>query len=665
MKIKTSVVFGISILLTIYSCSINKTDNLSVLSPNKQIKVTFELDNGVPYYSVSKNGNSVITKSKLGFQLKDAYPHLNSFQIIDNSKDSYDNTWEQLWGEKQFIRNNYNKLFVNLEENNDLKRQLNIIFKVFDDGIGFRYEIPQQNNLDSVIILDEVTEFALSDNHDAWWIPAYRDNRYEYLYKKSKINELDTVHTPLTIETTEGIYICIHEANLTNYASMTLANIGDNVLKCDLVPWADGIKVKSKAPMVTPWRTIQIADEPGDLITSYLILNLNEPNILEDVSWIKPIKYMGIWWGMHIGKYTFFEGEKHGASTENAKYYIDFASENNITDLLIEGWNKGWTPEWYLNKLHYFSFTDQTDDFDIEEVNRYAKSKDVNIIGYHETGSNINNYLKQIDDGMKIYKDLGMHSIKIGQVGSRLNMKEWHHGQYGVEYYRYVLEKAADYELTVNFHEPIKPTGLRRTLPNLMAGEGARGQEYNAWSEGNPPEHLVILPFTRLLAGPMDFTPGIFSIEPTRVHTTVAKQLAIYIAIYSPVQMLADLPENYKGHPEFKFLLDVPVDWEDTKVLNAKIGEYLTIVRKDKNSDDWYLGSLTNEEERKFEITLDFLENDKKYVAEIYADAKDAHWDKNPEATELSKLDVDFKTSLTIKLAPGGGQAIRFQSITE
>ncbi len=664
MRIKAILITGLFIILTTNSCNLLNRNNLTVFSPNKQIKINFEINNGIPYYSVSKNNIPVIKKSKLGFSLK-SQSLFDNLHITDITKESNDDTWEQIWGEKQFIRNHYNQLSITLKETNNLNCSLNIIFKVFDDGIGFRYEIPQQDNIDSIIILDEVTEFKLSDNHTSWWIPAYRDNRYEYLYKKSKINEIDTVHTPLTIETTDGLYLSIHEANLTNYASMTLANIGENILKCDLVPWSDGIKVKSKAPMVTPWRTIQIADKSGDLITSYLILNLNEPNKLEDVSWIRPFKYIGIWWGMHIGKYSFWEGEKHGATTENAKKYIDFASENKMNDLLIEGWNKGWTLEWYLNKMHYFSFTESTDDFDLKEVSSYAKSKSVHIIGYHETGSNIDNYLKQIDDGMQIYKDLGMHSIKIGQVGSRLNMKEWHHGQYGVEYYRYVLEKAAEYELTVNFHEPIKPTGLRRTLPNLMSGEGARGQEYNAWSEGNPPEHLIILPFTRLLAGPMDFTPGIFSIKPTRVHTTLAKQLAIYVTIYSPIQMLADLPENYTGRPEFKFLLDVPVDWEDTKVINAKIGEYLTTVRKDKNSEDWYLGSITNEEGREFNINLDFLENDKKYMAEIYADAKDASWVKNPEATELKQLNVDSNSSLTIKLAPGGGQAIRFHRITE
>ena len=338
---------------------------------------------------------------------------------------------------------------------------------------------------------------------------------------------------------------------------------------------------------------------------------------------------------------------------------MDFAAKNGIENLLIEGWNIGWTPEWYLNKLHVFSFTECVPGFDFDEVIKYGKEKGVNLIGYHETGSNIDNYLAQIDSGMAMYQRAGMHSIKIGQVGSRMMLKEWHHGQYGVNYYRQVLEKAADHQLTVNFHEPIKPTGLRRTLPNLMAGEGARGQEYNAWSEGNPPEHLCILPFTRLLAGPMDFTPGIFSIKPTRVHTTLAKQLAIYVIVYSPVQMLADLPENYEAHPAFEFLKAVPIDWEDTKVLNAEIGDYVTIARKDRNSGDWYIGSITNEEARDLKLSLSFLDEGKQYKAIIYSDGKDACYDTNPEVYKIDTVDVNQGMDLSVLLAPGGGAAIQ------
>lgn len=476
---------------------------------------------------------------------------------------------------------------------------------------------------------------------------------------------MDTVHTPLTMKTNNGLYITLHEAALVDFASYTVASLGNNRLKTDLVPWSDGTKVKTGAPMKSPWRTIHVADKPGDLITNYMVLNLNEPMKYDDISYIKPNKYMGIWWALHIGKHTFWEGPIHGATTENSKYYIDFASKHGIPLLLIEGWNPGWTEEWYLDAMHEFDFTRSVDGFDLTEVVNYGKERGVKLIGYHETGSNLINYLNQIDEGMALYRDHGINDIKIGQVGSKLNMKEWHHGQFGVNYYAYVLNKAHEHQLAVNFHEPIKPTGLRRTYPNLMTAEGARGMEYNAWSEGNPPNHETIIPFTRLLAGPMDFTPGIFDVmikyrEGRRVHTTVAKQLSLYVIIHSPTQMLADLPENYDGHPAFKFLLDVPCDWYDTKVLNAEIGEYITMARRDRNSDDWYLGSLTNEEPREFTVSLSFLDEGRKYRAEIYADGDDADWDTNPTPVKITQIDVDSNTELDIKLAAGGGQAIRF-----
>ena len=657
---RLAAILGVFSLL-IFSCM--PSDEIFVQSPDGKIAVKLDVDEQGVYYKVYHNTSPLVHRSSLGLVLVNGDTLTDQLAVLEVHKNTVNEEWEQPWGEKRLVTNNYNEIKILLEEKEDSKRKVNLVFRAFNDGIGFRYEVPEQEGIDSLIIMDELTEFEFADNHVSWWIPAYKDNRYEYLYKKSNINELDTVHTPLTMETKNGVCLSIHQASLTNYASMTLANTQRNTLKCDLVPWSDGTKVKTTAPMQTPWRTLQIADNAGDLITSQLILNLNEPNQLEDISWIEPVKYLGIWWGMHIGKYTFWESEKHGASTENAKKYIDFASKSGIEHLLIEGWNTGWTPAWYENRLHVFSFTESTKDFDFQEVTEYAKSKNINIIGYHETGSNIENYLAQIEDGMQMYEDAGLHSIKIGQVGSRLQLKEWHHGQYGVEYYRYVLEKAAEHKLAVNFHEPIIPTGLRRTMPNLMAGEGARGQEYNAWSEGNPPEHTCIIPFTRLLAGPMDFTPGIFGIEETRVHTTLAKQLALYVTVYSPVQMLADLPENYDGHPAFQFLLDVPIDWEDTKVLNAKIGEYLTIVRKDKYSDDWYLGSITDKKSREFDLKLDFLDEGAKYKASIYADGVDAMYDKNPEAYKIEVVEVDSEAELKIILAPGGGCAIQFSKI--
>ncbi|MBN1769118.1 MAG: glycoside hydrolase family 97 protein [Prolixibacteraceae bacterium] len=633
----------------------------SVSSPDSTISLKFWIDGGKPFYSVAYKNESVISTSALGLVLSDNDTLSACLTYTNEQKSSFNETWEQPWGAQRMVVNNYNELNVTLTDS--AKRTFSIVFRVFNDGVGFRYAVPEQAGLSKFIIMDELSEFNVAHNNDAWWIPAYRDNRYEYLYTKTKISEVDTVHTPFTMVTPTGVHISIHEANLTDYASMTIAALGDNKLKCDLVPWSDGTKVKTAAPMKSPWRTIQIAPNAGGLVTSYLILNLNEPNKMQDISWVKPTKYLGLWWGMHINKYTFWEGPNHGASTKNSKMYIDYCKKFGIDHLLIEGWNKGWTPAWYENLLHEFNFTKCTDDFDFKVVSDYARENGINLIGYHETGSNIDNYLAQIDSGMQMYKDAGMHSIKIGQVGSRLMLKEWHHGQYGVNYYQNVLNKAADYQLSVNFHEPIKPTGLCRTYPHLMAGEGARGQEYNAWSEGNPPSHTVIIPFTRLLAGPMDFTPGIFKIKPTRVHTTLAKQLALYLTIYSPIQMLADLPEYYDGHPAFKFLQDVPVDWETTKVIDAAIGEYMTIVRKDRHSQDWYLGSITNEQARDFTIDLSFLEAGKKYRAEIYADAKDAMFDKNPEVYEITQQDVDSTTKLNVKLAPGGGQAIRFVAL--
>ena len=533
-------------------------------------------------------------------------------------------------------------------------------------AIAFRYLFPEQGLKDSIFIMDELTEFNLRSDGEAWWIPAYRDNRYEYLFTRSAVSTLDTVHTPLTIKSRNGLFLSFHEANLKDFASMTLARTTGTRLKCDLVPWADGVKVKTKNGFTSSWRTIQVAETPGDLITSYLILNLNDPGKIEDTSWIKPHKYLGIWWGMHIGKYSFWESPIQGATTKNAFAYIDYCKKLGIDHLLIEGWNKGWTPAWYENAMHMFSFTEEADNFDLEKVTDYAKENGVSIIGYHETGSNIINYLKQIDEGMALYEKVGIHDVKIGQVGSRLNMKEWHHGQFGVNYYRSVLEKAAKYHLTVNFHEPIKDTGERRTYPNMMSREGARGMEYDAWSEGNPPEHTAIIPFTRMLSGPMDFTPGILDVgikqgyEGRDVHTTAAKQLALYVVLYSPIQMLADLPENYEGHPAFKFLKDVPVDWEDTKVLNAEIGAYITTVRKDRNSGDWYLGSLTNEKGRTFDIPLSFLDPGSNYTAEIYADPQGTTWNKEADKVAVSRQEVKSGDTLKIVLGEGGGTAIRF-----
>ncbi len=661
------ILFIIGVIL--FSCSSDQPASLTVFSPEGTNSIQLDLINGVLFYSVKHGDKPVLNPSKMGFVLANNDHFDSDLELVSNDTSSFDETWEQVWGEKQFIRNKYNQLTVKLRQKKGKKREVDIEFRAFDDGVAYRYIYKGDGSADSIFIMDEVSEFALADAGDAWWIPAYQDNRYEYLFTKSKVAELDTVHTPLTIESESGLYLSFHEANLVDFASMTLAQTKGNTLKCDLVPWSDGVKVKTKGSFKSPWRTIQIGETAGDLITSYLILNLNESNKLEDLSYIHPCKYLGIWWGMHISKYTFWESDKHGASTKNSKMYIDWAKQLGIDRLLIEGWNVGWTPAWYENRMHQFSFTEGTSDFNLEEVVKYGDSKGVKLIGYHETGSNLISYLSQIDDGMALYRDLGIHDIKIGQVGSRLNMKEWHHGQFGVNYYRYVLKKAAEYKLAVNFHEPIKDTGERRTYPNMMAREGARGMEYDAWSEGNPPNYTLILPFTRMLAGPMDFTPGIFDLDEEqgfnnrKVHTTLAKQLAYYVTLYSPIQMLADLPDNYIGHPAYQFLADVPVDWADTKVLNGEIGEFITTVRKDKKSEDWYLGSMTNESPREFNLDLSFLDDGATYEAQIYADAPGITFDKNPEEVVISKKQVNANIDFAVKLAPGGGLAVRFKKL--
>jgi len=666
MKRIYNLITYILAVVLIVSCGTNK-DKSMLNSPDGKITMVFALNNGIPNYSIIRDNKTIIDMSKLGFKLKNLPALDSNFVVLDQKISSFDETWEQPWGEKRLIRNNYNELIVKLEQNDKQKRKMNIIFRLFDDGIGFRYEIPEQDNLHQFAITDEETEFKLTGNHSAWWIPAYRDNRYEYLYTNTPVNEMDTVHTPVTMKTDDGLYLSFHEAALVDYASMTICSDKNNGLKCDLVPWADGIKVYTQAPMKTPWRTIQIAENAGDLITSYLILNLNEPNKLGDVSWIKPGKYVGIWWGMHIGMYTWSSGPKHGATTQNAIDYIDFAAKYGFSGVLIEGWNQSWDGDWIQNGS-IFNFTKPYPDFDIVKVTKYAASKGIKIIGHHETGADIDNYDRQLDSAYQYYQNLGIDIVKSGYVGTRLNKKEWHHGQFGVNFYHKALVEAAKYKIMLVAHEPIKPTGERRTYPNMMSREGARGTEYDAWSPdgGNPPSHTTILPFTRLLAGPMDFTPGVFDImikdKPNnRSNTTLAKQLAYYVVIYSPFQMACDLPENYeKNLDAFQFIRDVVTDWEDTKVLNAEIGQFVTIARKDRHSDRWFLGSITNEKSRELLIDLSFLDKGKNYKAQIYADGLMTHWKTNPTMISISDIVVESGSKLKIKLAPGGGQAICF-----
>jgi alpha-glucosidase len=668
----------LSLSLLLINCQLlHSQDSVKILSPDELNQVTFQLIDGAPFYQLSRNGQVLIEPSRMGFILRNEQPLSTHFRILKTEKRNFQETWEQVWGEEKLILNHYNEMRIELVEDQPNPRKLYLIFRMYNDGLGFRYEIPEQDHLHDFQIMDELTEFVLAEDYEVWWIPVYKYHRYEYLFQKSPASQIDTVHTPLTMKTPSGIYLSIHEANLTDYAAMTLLGSQNQVLKCDLIPWSDGVKVKTTAPMQTPWRTIQIAEQAGDLIQSHLILNLNEPNRIQDVSWIKPGKYVGIWWGMHLGTYTWGSGPKHGATTANAKKYIDFAAKNGFYGVLIEGWNVDWDGTWWENG-EIFNFTKPHPDYDIVEVTRYAATNGVKIIGHHETGAHIGNYEQQLEAAFKYFKEFGIDAIKTGYVGqdviSTEGIREWHHGQYMVRHYRRVVELAAKYHIMLDVHEPIKDTGIRRTWPNMMTREGARGQEYNAWAEdgGNPVDYFTIIPFTRMLAGPFDYTPGIFDLEfkhagrpNNRVRGTLAKELAIYVVIYSPLHMAADLIENYQNQPAFKFIKDVPVDWEFTKVLNGNIGEYITIARKDRHSSDWYVGSITNEDSRVLEVPLSFLNEGTKYVAEIYADAKNSHWENNPLAIAIQQVIVDRDSILKLNLAAGGGQAIRLSPTYE
>jgi alpha-glucosidase len=490
------------------------------------------------------------------------------------------------------------------------------------------------------------------------------------------VSTLDTVHTPLTMEFRDGLHVVIHEAHLVDYAGMTLVGGREQnrTLRTYLAPWDDGVKVRGRTPFATPWRTIQLADQAADLAPSVLGLNLNPPNVLENTEWIRPMKYIGIWWGMHIGTMTWGSGLKHGATTENAKRYVDFAAANGFGGVLVEGWNRGWDGDWLANG-DVFSFTEAYPDFDLGAVAAYASERGVELIGHNETSMGIENYERQLEDGFALYESLGMSAVKTGYVGDRTREGHAHHGQYMVRHWRKVIEAAARHGIMLDVHEPINDTGERRTYPNMLSREGARGQEYNAWAGdgGNPPEHETILFFTRMLAGPMDFTPGVFDIliesasgsprrpEESRLRTTLAKQLALYVVLYSPLQMAADLPENYVNQPAFQFIRDVPVDWEDTRVLDGKIGDYVVVARQERDGESWYVGAVTDEEARTLEIPLSFLAPGRSYVAETYADGPGAHWLHNPLPIEISERLVDAGSRLTLSLAPGGGQAIRIR----
>lgn len=644
-----------------------------VNSPDGQIAISVELNkNGQLFYQVNKNSEALLMPSQLGFSLQKQRA-LDSFKLLSTQVTSYKKNWQAVWGERKNISNEYNELFIALQDTQS-ERKVNMRFRAYDDGVAFRYEFPQQNALTQFVIMDEKTDFNLAQDAQSWWIEADYDS-YEKLYQQSTVSQVKQVQTPFTLRNQDGTHISIHEAALTDYASMTLKHSQGNGLTAELVPWQDGTKVKAQTPFRTPWRTIQIADTAAALVSSDLIINLNEVNQLADTSWIKPMKYIGIWWGIHLGVHTWKEGDKHGATTERAMQYIDFAKQHNIQGVLFEGWNKGWE-QWGTREAYLVA----TDDFDLKKVAEYAKHQGVAIVGHNETGGNIEAYENHVDEIFSIYSQLGINTVKTGYVAEQgFTNGEHHQGQFGVNHYRRIVKLAAKYQIMLDAHEPIKDTGIRRTWPNMMTREGARGGEYNAWSEGNSADYTMILPFTRLLSGPMDYTPGIFDIDYSRfqgkrydwqgnpqksgykVHTTLARQLANMVVLYSPLQMAADMIENYQNHPAFEFIKALDVDYDDSKVLNAQIGEYISVARRTKQQ--WFIGSATNSKAREVTLKLDFLSPDTKYLATLYQDTPDADWQKNPEAYDISEQVVDANSVLNIQLAPGGGAAISLKPL--
>ncbi|MDR1527255.1 MAG: glycoside hydrolase family 97 protein [Dysgonamonadaceae bacterium] len=679
MKKITEKIIILMLAGVFFACAESPKTTLS--SPAGNISVDFVLQDGKPFYSINKNGKTVINPSRLGFILNGNDFLNGGFQIIGTETAEKDETWQQPWGEELDVRNHYKELTVKLQEKNGKKRRFDIVFRAFDDGAGFRYEFPEQDHLKTFEIMDELTEFVLAGD-DSIWTQRLFDRDYEQLYRKSKISEItDTVSTPVTVETADGKYIAIHEAALIDYAAMNLSPVttlsceknsfspqktkaNGNVFKATLTAWSSGIKVYGNTPFKTPWRIVILADNLNELAHSRLMLNLNEPNKIADIQWIQPMKYIGIWWGMHMEKMTWTEGPIHGATTKNMMRYIDFAAKNNMDGVLVEGWNVGWDG-YMVGDGTKFKFSMPYPDFDMEKISQYASEKGVSIISHNETAGATSNYEHQLDSAFAFAQKQGIHAIKTGYVSPLLDGKERHSSQYGVRHYRKVVETAAKYRIAIDTHEPIMPTGWQRTWPNLMTQEGVRGQEWDAWSTdgGNPPEHTTILPFTRGLAGPIDFTPGTFNFDNpvvpgTRVQTTIAKQLALYVVIYSPLQMASDLIENYGNRPEFEFIRLVPVDWQKSIVLDGKIGDFVVTARQDKHSQDWYIGAITDENVRDIKIDLSFLDKDKKYTAKIFKDGANADWKTNPYPVEIVEEEVDNHTILDLHLAASGGAAI-------
>ena len=634
-----------------------------LISPNGRIVCTVKLKLGQISYSIKKDGKIVLRDSELGINLQGEKPLKQNLMIVRIQEKKFDEAWTSIVGEQRVIRNNYNETTFYLSEIDGKSRIFTVRFRIYDEGVAFRYEIPPQPSFQRLIISDELTEFNIDPNANAWRIPAYQPDRYEYNYEKRPVYALaSSVHTPLTIETPLGHYVSIHEAALYNYGSMTIKLNSNNRLQSDITPLSDGMRAYIDLPFDTPWRVIMIGDAPIELITNRMVLNLNEPP-KQDFSWVKPLKFLGIWWAMFVGEWTWAPGERHGATTEHAHEYIDAAKRLGIEGLLMEGWNDGWEGDWLQNGAST-NFTTPVSDLNFDEVTNYAKQNGIKIVGHNETVGFIDNYERQMEDAYKFYVDHGVNYIKSGYAGSMMTIqgrKEFHHSQAGVRHYQKAVELAAKYHICLDIHEPIKGTGIERTWPNLLTREGARGQEYEGGAIS--PSHATILPFTRLLAGGMDYTSGIFDVTNVakRLASTLARQLAYYVTIYSGMQMAADRPRFYEevNPAAYEFIKKVPVSWERTVPLLGKIGEYYIVARQDRDSDDWYIGGVTNEEAHRVRLNLDFLEEETNYVAEIYRDSDTAHYRDNQLGFTVETRKITKADYLDIWMAPGGGFAVR------
>ena len=687
------------LLIILLSVSANAEE---MKSPNGKFLLNFEVKDGIPVYQLQLNEKAIIKESKLGLELKDTESLLDGFELSKTDKSTFDETWKPVWGEVKEIRNHYNEMAVTLTQN-ATKRSMLIRFRLFNDGLGFRYEFPEQDELIYFVIKEERTQFAMTGDHKTFWIPGDFDTQ-EYSYQTSKLSEIrglmdeaitpnasqtpfseTGVQTSLMMKTDDGLYINLHEAALIEYSCMHLELDDKNMIfESYLTPDARGDKGYMQAPCHSPWRTIIASDKAADVLMSHITLNLNEPCAYENTSWIKPVKYIGVWWEMITGKsswayadipsvklgetdYSKVEpNDTHAANTAHVKTYIDFASEHGFDAVLVEGWNEGWEDWFGKSKDYVFDFVTPYPDFDLIELRNYAKSKGVSMMMHHETSGSVRNYERHMDQAYQFMVDNGYNSVKSGYVGDIIPRGETHYGQWMVNHYLYAIKKAADYKIMVNAHEAVRPTGLSRTYPNLIGNESARGTEYESFG-GNNPDHTTILPFTRLIGGPMDYTPGIFETDISKynpnnnsyVRSTLARQLALYVTMYSPLQMAADLPETYNKYLDaFQFIKDVPVDWDDTKVLEAEPGDYITFARKQKGADNWFVGRTNDEEARTSNIKLDFLTPGKTYIATIYSDKKNAHYKDNPKAYEIKQIKVNSKSKLSQFCAPGGGYAI-------